>query len=176
MSKNGDTGIQTNCNIETPFQESPVDEMKDQEVDEDRNRFFESLFSFMKQRCTPISKIPMLGHKQLDLYTLYKEVVKRGGVDKVCRKKKITRSLQNGGFLSFWFKKNLKKNGVFFFELSNEFWSLLFVHSPFSFCFWKGAFDRKITISFCFFSLHFLFAMNKPFIFFSSLFLLGGEQ
>mmetsp|Transcript_8718 Transcript_8718/g.27048 ORF Transcript_8718/g.27048 Transcript_8718/m.27048 type:complete len:722 (-) Transcript_8718:48-2213(-) len=39
--------------------------------------------SFMNERGTPITKVPTMGHKELDLYILYREFIKRGGLGMV---------------------------------------------------------------------------------------------
>lgn len=53
------------------------------ELPADKAQFMESLEDFMAERGTPMTKVPTLGHKELDLFILYCEVVKRGGVEAV---------------------------------------------------------------------------------------------
>lgn len=48
--------------------------------------FLDDLYSFMKARGQPISKLPSLGYQELDLYLLYQLVIARGGMDDVTRK------------------------------------------------------------------------------------------
>lgn len=49
-------------------------------------QFLDDLYSFMKARGQPISKLPSLGYQELDLYLLYQLVIARGGMDDVTRK------------------------------------------------------------------------------------------
>jgi len=49
--------------------------------------FSEKLYSFMEARGTPISKIPVFDHKELNLYRLYRGVVSRGGLETVIENK-----------------------------------------------------------------------------------------
>mmetsp|Transcript_17391 Transcript_17391/g.28576 ORF Transcript_17391/g.28576 Transcript_17391/m.28576 type:complete len:270 (+) Transcript_17391:173-982(+) len=58
-------------------------ELSSKEKDEFQTR----LLKFMRDRGTPITKVPTLGHKELDLFTLYHEVTTRGGVSKVIAQK-----------------------------------------------------------------------------------------
>jgi len=58
------------------------------DVDEGvKKKWQQGLFDFMRQRGTPIRKVPTLGRKDLDLYTLYHQVTARGGVKKVIASK-----------------------------------------------------------------------------------------
>ncbi|NXN96104.1 ARI5A protein, partial [Rhinopomastus cyanomelas] len=45
--------------------------------------FLISLFKFMKDRQTPIERIPQLGFKQIDLWKIYKAVEKLGAYELV---------------------------------------------------------------------------------------------
>jgi len=54
---------------------------------EDENTFNERLYLFMKERGSPIEKIPIFDHKELDLYQLYKGVISRGGLETVIENK-----------------------------------------------------------------------------------------
>jgi len=49
--------------------------------------FSERLYAFMEGRGTPISKIPVFDHKELNLYRLYRGVVSRGGLETVIENK-----------------------------------------------------------------------------------------
>lgn len=51
-----------------------------------REDFLKDLYSFMRSRGQPISKLPSLGYQELDLYLLYQLVIARGGMDEVTRK------------------------------------------------------------------------------------------
>jgi len=53
----------------------------------DKQQFCERLYAFMAARGTPIGKIPVFDHKELDLYQLYKGVVSRGGLETVIENK-----------------------------------------------------------------------------------------
>lgn len=53
----------------------------------DRRIFLDNLFSFMQNRGTPISRLPIMAKSVLDLYELYKLVVDRGGLVEVINKK-----------------------------------------------------------------------------------------
>jgi hypothetical protein len=52
-----------------------------------RDEFIWQLHLLMKERGTPITKVPTIGHSELDLFALYKEVIKRGGVETVIANK-----------------------------------------------------------------------------------------
>lgn len=69
---------------EEPSKDAPV---LNEEEEAQRKAFMADLCEFMKERGTPITKRPQLGHREVDLYTLYKEVTKRGGVQKVIEEK-----------------------------------------------------------------------------------------
>jgi len=49
--------------------------------------FSDRLYAFMEGRGTPISKIPVFDHKELNLYRLYRGVVSRGGLETVIENK-----------------------------------------------------------------------------------------
>ncbi|KAJ8400964.1 hypothetical protein AAFF_G00389210 [Aldrovandia affinis] len=51
--------------------------------EEEEKRFGAGLYSFMKDRGTPIERIPHLGFKQINLWRIYKAVEKLGGYDSV---------------------------------------------------------------------------------------------
>ncbi|KAJ8380116.1 hypothetical protein SKAU_G00008940 [Synaphobranchus kaupii] len=51
--------------------------------EEEEKSFVSSLYSFMKDRGTPIERIPHLGFKQINLWRIYKAVEKLGGYDSV---------------------------------------------------------------------------------------------
>lgn len=73
----------------------PVNDEEDEDDDEDsfagdtsedtdeRRAFNDKLYRFMRDRGTPIGKLPQLGGRMLDLYKLYKEVIVRGGTEVV---------------------------------------------------------------------------------------------
>lgn len=51
--------------------------------EEEEKSFVASLYSFMKDRGTPIERIPHLGFKQINLWRIFKAVEKLGGYDSV---------------------------------------------------------------------------------------------
>jgi len=51
----------------------------------DRKKFLGDLNKFMAEIGKPLSKIPIMGYKELDLYQLFKEVVAFGGFNEVVR-------------------------------------------------------------------------------------------
>eukprot|EP00727_Mastigamoeba_balamuthi_P002045 m51a1_g11838 putative at-rich interactive domain-containing protein 3b-like (266) ;mRNA; r:454168-455287 len=53
----------------------------------ERRDFLNRLFSFMSERGTSISYIPIFDHRELDLYKLYKSVTARGGLAVVVESK-----------------------------------------------------------------------------------------
>eukprot|EP01113_Clastostelium_recurvatum_P023436 TRINITY_DN279_c0_g1_i2.p1 TRINITY_DN279_c0_g1~~TRINITY_DN279_c0_g1_i2.p1 ORF type:complete len:350 (+),score=106.96 TRINITY_DN279_c0_g1_i2:449-1498(+) len=57
------------------------------EVEEDESEFLNRLFKFMSDKGSPIEKIPVFDHKELDLYQLYRAVVSRGGLEKIIEQK-----------------------------------------------------------------------------------------
>mmetsp|Transcript_5673 Transcript_5673/g.11943 ORF Transcript_5673/g.11943 Transcript_5673/m.11943 type:complete len:297 (+) Transcript_5673:265-1155(+) len=52
-----------------------------------RIQFYHDLHNFMAATGNPIQRLPTLGFKELDLWVLYNEVVKRRGIDAVIAKK-----------------------------------------------------------------------------------------
>ena len=66
---------------------SGMDESKHSfKFDMTKETFLKDLYSFMQARGQPISKLPSLGYKELDLYLLYQLVIARGGMDDVTSK------------------------------------------------------------------------------------------
>ncbi|XP_073322759.1 AT-rich interactive domain-containing protein 5A [Pagrus major] len=59
------------------------DEARPSLVQMEEKAFISSLHSFMKDRATPIERIPHLGFKQINLWRIYKAVEKLGGYDSV---------------------------------------------------------------------------------------------
>ncbi|XP_070501700.1 protein dead ringer-like [Chironomus tepperi] len=59
------------------------------EINDDpkRKEFLDDLFTFMKDRGTPINRLPIMAKSVLDLYELYKLVIARGGLVNVINKK-----------------------------------------------------------------------------------------
>ncbi|XP_067124324.1 uncharacterized protein [Centruroides vittatus] len=53
----------------------------------DEQEFLQTLFKFMKNRNTPIHRVPHLGFKQIDLYFFYMYAQKLGGYEKITYKK-----------------------------------------------------------------------------------------
>jgi len=62
------------------------DEEMIQQVDDEKT-FSEKLYRFMAERGSPIEKIPIFDHKELNLYQLYKGVIARGGLETVIENK-----------------------------------------------------------------------------------------
>jgi len=71
----------------------PVDEqvMEDVNVtinlseEKDRKNFTQEIHKFMAEIGKPLSKIPIMGYKELDLFQLYKEVTAHGGFNEVVK-------------------------------------------------------------------------------------------
>ncbi|KAL8562705.1 hypothetical protein ACOMHN_011276 [Nucella lapillus] len=55
--------------------------------DPKRKEFLDELFEFMVDNATPILRVPIMGRQPLDLYVLYREVLKRGGLLSVIQSK-----------------------------------------------------------------------------------------
>jgi len=51
----------------------------------DRKQFTQEIHKFMAEVGKPLSKIPIMGYKELDLYQLYKEVTAHGGFNEVVK-------------------------------------------------------------------------------------------
>ncbi|KAL0479172.1 hypothetical protein AKO1_007993 [Acrasis kona] len=49
----------------------------------EKKKFLNDLVDFLRTRNTPLSRVPTLGHRELDLHKLYEEVTDRGGVQAV---------------------------------------------------------------------------------------------
>jgi hypothetical protein len=74
---------------------APVDEMDEQQATQDivslsntaeekeRKAFMQDINKFMSEIGKPLSKIPIMGYKELDLFQLFKEVVAYGGFNEV---------------------------------------------------------------------------------------------
>ncbi|GAM27327.1 hypothetical protein SAMD00019534_105020 [Acytostelium subglobosum LB1] len=55
--------------------------------EQEEKKFMLTLFTFMNNRGTPIEKIPIFDHKELNLYRLYSCVISRGGLESVIENK-----------------------------------------------------------------------------------------
>lgn len=55
--------------------------------EKERREFLDKLFSYMQNKGTPITRIPIMAKQPLDLYKLFKLVVERGGLVEVIKKK-----------------------------------------------------------------------------------------
>ncbi|XP_042657404.1 AT-rich interactive domain-containing protein 5A isoform X2 [Tyto alba] len=66
-----------------PEQEKPVEEATTGGEKEEEEAFLVSLYKFMKERRTPIERIPHLGFKQINLWKIYKAVEKLGAYELV---------------------------------------------------------------------------------------------
>jgi len=75
---------QNNINTNNSGSSSSGDELTDIE---DEKTFNERLYKFMVDRGSPIEKIPIFDHRELDLYQLYKGVITRGGLETVIENK-----------------------------------------------------------------------------------------
>ncbi|XP_017941283.1 AT-rich interactive domain-containing protein 5A [Manacus vitellinus] len=64
-------------------QEKPVGEGEKEKEKEEEEAFLVSLYKFMKDRHTPIERIPHLGFKQINLWKIYKAVEKLGAYELV---------------------------------------------------------------------------------------------
>jgi len=53
--------------------------------DRDRKQFAQEIHKFMSEIGKPLSKIPIMGYKELDLYQLYREVTAHGGFNEVVK-------------------------------------------------------------------------------------------
>ena len=58
----------------------------DDEQSEEKDRFVAQLYKYMDERGTPINRAPSVGGKDLNLYKLYRIVVKMGGYNRVSNK------------------------------------------------------------------------------------------
>ncbi|KAK3597784.1 hypothetical protein CHS0354_006144 [Potamilus streckersoni] len=58
-----------------------------EKVSKEEQEFLISLHKFMKNRNTPIERIPCLGFKQIDLYSFYKMAMKIGGYEQITMKR-----------------------------------------------------------------------------------------
>eukprot|EP01112_Ceratiomyxa_fruticulosa_P013873 TRINITY_DN392_c2_g2_i1.p1 TRINITY_DN392_c2_g2~~TRINITY_DN392_c2_g2_i1.p1 ORF type:complete len:292 (+),score=65.62 TRINITY_DN392_c2_g2_i1:44-877(+) len=56
-------------------------------LEDGQQEFLNRLFKFMSDRGSPIEKIPVFDHKELDLFQLYKAVISRGGLEKIIEQK-----------------------------------------------------------------------------------------
>ena len=54
---------------------------------DEKSGFVKNLFEFLTQRGVPNLKVPQIGGKELDLYSLYHSVIRRGGAQKVTNNK-----------------------------------------------------------------------------------------
>ncbi|CRL08552.1 CLUMA_CG021262, isoform A [Clunio marinus] len=74
-----------NFNYEDQFKQ--VRQLYEINDDPKRKEFLDELFMFMKERGTPINRLPIMAKAVLDLYELYKLVIGRGGLVNVINKK-----------------------------------------------------------------------------------------
>ncbi|XP_026090179.1 AT-rich interaction domain 6 [Carassius auratus] len=64
-------------------QEGPQENRSEQGEEMTEESFLKDLYLFMKQRDTPIERIPHLGFKQIDVFLMYKTVKELGGYQQV---------------------------------------------------------------------------------------------
>ncbi|XP_043077872.1 AT-rich interaction domain 6 [Puntigrus tetrazona] len=64
-------------------QDGPQEKRSDQGEEMTEESFLKELYLFMKQRDTPIERIPHLGFKQIDMFLMYKTVKELGGYQQV---------------------------------------------------------------------------------------------
>ncbi|KAI4890142.1 hypothetical protein NFI96_020027, partial [Prochilodus magdalenae] len=75
---------QSNREMENPEQtNSSAEESRTGQSESEERAFVISLYHFMKERGTPIERIPHLGFKQINLWKIYKAVETLGGYDSV---------------------------------------------------------------------------------------------
>ncbi|XP_067279742.1 AT-rich interaction domain 6 [Pseudorasbora parva] len=63
--------------------DGPQERSSEQGEEMTEERFLKDLYLFMKQRDTPIERIPHLGFKQIDMFLMYKTVKELGGYQQV---------------------------------------------------------------------------------------------
>lgn len=63
-------------NHDDSYQPSPNEELE-------RKIFMQELNKFMSENGKPLSKIPIMGYKELDLFQLFREVTNFGGFNEV---------------------------------------------------------------------------------------------
>ncbi|XP_054157355.1 AT-rich interactive domain-containing protein 4B-like isoform X2 [Oppia nitens] len=74
---------------ETESSQSPPEkdsDDSDDEQSEEKDRFVAQLYKYMDERGTPINRAPTVGGRDLNLYKLYRIVVKMGGYNRVTNK------------------------------------------------------------------------------------------
>ncbi len=93
-------GSQQSMDLVTQGQASPKEVSPSEEIDErqgtedivglsntsdekERKTFMQDINKFMSEIGKPLSKIPIMGYKELDLFQLFKEVVAYGGFNEV---------------------------------------------------------------------------------------------
>uniref|UniRef100_A0A8C2ASA5 AT-rich interaction domain 6 n=1 Tax=Cyprinus carpio TaxID=7962 RepID=A0A8C2ASA5_CYPCA len=64
-------------------QDGPQEKRSEQREEMTEETFLKDLYLFMKQRDTPIERIPHLGFKQIDMFLMYKTVKELGGYQQV---------------------------------------------------------------------------------------------
>lgn len=64
-------------------QDRPEEKISEQGEEMTEESFLKDLYLFMKQRDTPIERIPHLGFKQIDMFLMYKTVKELGGYQQV---------------------------------------------------------------------------------------------
>ncbi|KTG35582.1 hypothetical protein cypCar_00001780 [Cyprinus carpio] len=64
-------------------QDGPQEKRSEQREEMTEESFLKDLYLFMKQRDTPIERIPHLGFKQIDMFLMYKTVKELGGYQQV---------------------------------------------------------------------------------------------
>lgn len=72
----------------------------DDEQTEEKDRFVAQLYKYMDERGTPINRAPSVGGKDLNLYKLYRIVVKMGGYNRVTNKNSWRNVYKNLGLPS----------------------------------------------------------------------------
>ncbi|GAM27147.1 hypothetical protein SAMD00019534_103220, partial [Acytostelium subglobosum LB1] len=80
MSARSSSPLQQQHHMPPPSPTLNVDDLEEK-------RFMTALFGFMSNRGTPIEKIPIFDHKELNLFKLYTCVITRGGLEAVIENK-----------------------------------------------------------------------------------------
>ena len=84
IAENGEEDNESSSDLESLLDDDL--DLDDEKSNEEKDRFVAQLYKYMDERGTPINKTPTIWNDDLDLYNLYRLVIKMGGYNRVTNK------------------------------------------------------------------------------------------
>eukprot|EP00794_Sanderia_malayensis_P000399 gene399-1033_t len=100
---------------QSPARFDQLSKLYDLSEDEERRTFLDKYLAFMSVNGTPVTKVPVVCKRPLDLYRLFRLVLERGGIQEVLKKKQFREVLKalnmpsNNSSLAYTVKNNYTK-------------------------------------------------------------------